>query len=112
MRNKTADRVHFDQLADGPPLYITSETYSMKPGDTVICASGADNTVDITLPSYGEAAGNFYYIEAIDVSNDVSILIKETATELATYGDLDTQYDHVILFCTGRDWRVVLDGVA
>jgi hypothetical protein len=73
----------------------TSGIYNMKPGDQVI-------------------AGLFYYISAPTgaAGGDISIYTKETGAEFATYGDLDADDDHVILFSDGVNWRVVLDGVA
>jgi hypothetical protein len=101
-----------DMMGGEDQLVVSAATYQMKATDHVIIASGVDNTVDITLPPMVEAKGNFYFIEAIDVTNDVSVLVKETATEIATYGDMDTVNDHALFYCSGRRWITVFDGVA
>jgi hypothetical protein len=94
----------------------TSGIYNMKPGDQVIIAisAAADAAAILVLPSLQEAAGLFYYISAPTgaAGGDISIYTKETGAEFATYGDLDADDDHVILFSDGVNWRVVLDGVA
>lgn len=112
MENKTAERIHAEQLADGPPLWI-SEDYSMRPGDYVIIADSSAAAVTITLPSKAQACGKFYYICAPSgASFDVSVNDKEAGTEISTYGDMDADDDHAIFFCDGRKWRTWLDGVA
>ena len=97
-------------------LSATDATYSMKPGDTAISAvsSGDDGVAIITLPALAEAYQAFYYIEAPTgaTGGDISLYEKETGAELSTYGDLDADDDHVILYPGKSAWRVVLDGVA
>ena len=107
---KEQDRIDEGLLAKGP-LLVTDAAYQMLPGDHLIWANAASNVVVLTLPSMGEAAGMFYCIVAMDVSNDVSVNIKETATEFATYGDLDTQYDTVCFYCTGYEWLVAFSSI-
>ena len=105
---------------DPVPLYLTlttaAPTYQMKPGDHCICAvsSAADDAGIITLPSKGEAAGKFYFIYAPTgaAGGDISLYDKETGAEITTYGDMDADDDHLLLFCDGRNWRMVLEGVA
>lgn len=112
MSDRARGRVDAETLPDSGPLHISAATYQMRPGDTLIYADASSNTVDLTLPSYIEAAGKLYFIQAIDVSNDVSVLVKETATEIPTTGDMDATDDHAIFFCTGRAWVTVFNGVA
>lgn len=89
------------------PLHV-SASYSMKPGDFQIVASGASAAVNVTLPAMAEAIpGMVYSIYCEDATNDVSVLVKETATEIATYGDLDTATDEIVVICTGVTWVVV-----
>jgi len=105
---ETITRIHGEQnlsLTSGIKV-VTDAAYSMKATDHIIWASAADNAVVITLPSKGEAAGGFYCIAAIDVSNDVSVFDKEGASEISD-GDLDTVEDVVLLYCTGREWAPV-----
>jgi len=88
----------------------------MKPSDTVVHAysAAADGVGIITLPSLTEAAGRHYFIIAPTgaTAGDISLYEKETATELATNGDMDADLDHLILFSTGLSWLTRLDGVA
>jgi hypothetical protein len=104
---------------DGSTVLSTTATsgiYNMKPADTNIIAvsAGSDGEAILTLPALQEAAGKFYYICAPTgaTGGDVSVYEKETGSELSTYGDLDADDDHVLLFSDGVQWRVVLDGVA
>ncbi len=104
----------------GGPLYLTitalNTSYQMRPTDNVIHAITAlgDAAAIIILPSLAEACGQMYYISAAtgSAAGDISIYEKETGAEFGTYGDLDADDDHVILFSDGIQWRVVLDGVA
>jgi hypothetical protein len=109
----TAERVHGEQWLglSGPVVVVTAATYQMKATDRVVWGNAASNTVDITLPSKVEAAGKIYCIAAVDVSNDVSVIEKENATEITTYGDLDTVEDVVLLYCTGREWAVIWSSI-
>ncbi len=116
---KDQEAIDSGLLEKGPKrltLTTASPTYSMKPGDQnmIITSSAADAAGIVTLPSLAEAAGKLYYICAPTGSagGDVSVYEKETGAELSTYGDLDADDDHVILFSSGNEWRVVLDGVA
>ena len=99
-------------------LIDTSLTYSMTPTDHILFVETVDVTGDgvaiVTLPSYAEAAGKFYYIKAPNGSTggDLSIYEKETGAELATYGDMDADNDNALFFCTGQAWVVAFDGVA
>lgn len=107
---------------EGLPRHVTltdsSLTYSMKVSDFVLIVDttgvSSDGTAIVTLPGLGECAGSLFYICAPvgAAGGDLSLYEKETGAELATYGDLDADDDHVILFSTGKEWRVVLDGVA
>ena len=108
-------------LAD-PPLMISltaaSPTYQMKPSDTVVIvdttSAGDDGVAKITLPSLAESVGKFYYIKAPvgATGGDLSVLDKESATEITTYGDMDADGDDAIFFSTGLAWITVYDGVA
>ncbi|RLF03878.1 MAG: hypothetical protein DRJ64_07770 [Thermoprotei archaeon] len=99
-------------------LTITADNspYVMKPTEHSIIAitALADAAAIITLPSLQEAMGQFYYICAPTgaTAGDISVYEKETGAEFSTYGDLDADDDHVLLFSDGLKWRVVLDGVA
>lgn len=109
----TAQRVHGEQQKGlvGVAKIVSSSTYSMKPTDHLVWCDASDNTVDITLPDKAEAAGGFYCIVAIDVSNDVSVIEKENATEITTTGDLDTQYDTTMYYSTGLHWISVTTAI-
>jgi len=105
---------------EGLPRHLTftdtDTTYQMRVSDTVlivISGTGEDATGIVTLPSLAEAVGKFYFISAPTGStgNDVSVYEKETGSELTTYGDLDTDDDHVILFSDGTKWRIALNGI-
>jgi len=99
-------------------LTITSANtpYIMKPTEHCIVANTAlaDGEAIIHLPSLSEAAGQFYFICAPTgaTGGDISVYEKETGAELTTYGDLDADDDHVLLFSDGLKWRIVLNGVA
>jgi len=119
MGEKFRAMVEANDLAKGPlmlTLDSTTSTYQMKPGDQLVIATSsvADGSGIITLPSLNEAAGKFYFIVAPTgaAGGDISLYEKETGSELSTYGDLDADDDHVLLFSDGTAWRVVLDGVA
>jgi len=90
------------------PLHKSAD-YSMKAGDFQIIAESASAAVVITLPSMAEAIpGMVYTIYApAGATNDVSVNIKETATEISTYGDLDAAGDTIAVVCTGETWVVV-----
>ncbi len=113
------ERIDAGLLAKGPlrlTITTTNTSYQLKPGDQNVIAitALADALAIIILPSLAEAAGKFYYICATTgaAAGDISLYEKETGAELSTYGDLDADDDHVILYSTGNEWRVVLDGVA
>lgn len=104
----------------GKVLRITIDAdntpYIMKPTEHCIIAITAlgDAAAIIHLPSLQEAIGQFYYICAPTgaAGGDISVYEKETGSELSTYGDLDADDDHVLLFSDGLKWRIALDGVA
>lgn len=91
-------------------------TYQMKAVDQNIRATSdvADASGIITLPSMAEANGKFYYINAPTgaAAGDISLYVKETASELTTVGDLDADDDWIMLFCDGYHWRTITSGVA
>ena len=93
-------------------------TYSMLSGDRILIVdttnAGGDGVAIVTLPSLAEAVGKFFYICAPvgATGGDLSLYEKETGSELATYGDMDADDDHVLLFSTGKEWRIIIDGVA
>jgi len=91
-------------------------TYQMKATDFCIRAISevADASGIITLPSKAEAAGKMYYVNAPTgaAGGDISLYVKETATELTTVGDLDADDDWIMLFCDGYNWRTITSGVA
>ena len=110
-----------ETLTGGKPKFITLTaavpTYQMLPNDRCITIySSADDAAGILyLPFMGDAAGKYYYICAPTgaTAGDISVYTSEgTAAELSTYGDLDADDDHVILYCDGRKWRLFISGVA
>jgi len=116
----TRNNIETQHDLEGLPRHILLDsddsTYQMRVSDTVLIAvsSVADAAGIITLPSLAEAVGRFYAISAPTgaTGGDVSLYEKETGAELTTYGDLDADDDHVILFSDGQKWRIALDGVA
>ena len=92
-------------------LTVAVPTYQMKPTDTcmVVTSDAADAAGILYLPSMVEAAGKLYYIIAPTgaTAGDISVTIKETATELATYGDMDADADWALFFCDGIGWRLI-----
>ena len=118
------DRIDTGLYAKGPKCVTftnTDTTYQMKVADhnlRVVSGTGEDATGIVTLPPCGEAAGMFYFIIAPTGAsgNDVSIYVKETATEYAGFntddGDLDADGDYILLFSTGFEWKTVFNGVA
>ena len=117
--NDSAVNTQYD--LEGLPRYLeltsTSKTYQMRVSDTVLIIkskTGADNDGIVTLPSLAEAVGKFYFISAPtgDADNIVLLHQKETGALLTTYGTLDADDDHVILFSDGTKWRIALNGVA
>jgi hypothetical protein len=120
---RRVERINSDMLDSGRgfnglvvTLTAAAPTYQMKAVDQNIRAiSSADDAAGIiTLPSMAEAAGKFYYINAPTgaAGGDISLYVKETATELTTVGDLDADDDWVMLFCDGYHWRTITSGVA
>ena len=112
-------RVDGETLAGGifvKTLTTASPTYQMKPEDKLcqFISSAADAIAIVTLPSLGESAGNFYYIQAPTgaTGGDISLYEKETGAELATNGDMDADNDDLLLFSTGKEWFTIVDGVA
>lgn len=99
-------------------LHFDADTtsYQLVPGENVVRATSenADGSAIIKLPSKAECVGQFYYIAAPTgaTGGDISVYDKESGAEIATYGDLDADDDHVMFFCDGVVWRMVLDGVA
>jgi len=113
MSDRTRMRIHDETLPDAGIVTVSDAAYQMKVGDHIIYADSSSNAVVLTLPSMAEAVGKFYFIQAPNgVTHDVSVFIKETAAEIATYGDMDADGDHALFFCTGRAWITVFDGVA
>lgn len=100
-----------DRMGHAEEKFVTVAAYQIKKHEHIIYADATDNVVVLTLPSMADAIGKFYYIEAINATNDVSVNVKETATEISTYGDLDTAEDRLMLFCTGRRWVVVVSAL-
>jgi hypothetical protein len=90
--------------------------YRMKVSDSIIIAISdqADGVGIVWLPPVAEAAGRAYYICAPTgaAGGDISVYVKETGTEHATKGDMDADDDHAIFYSDGRQWRVLLNGVA
>ncbi|MGW8178301.1 MAG: hypothetical protein ACWGQW_05985 [bacterium] len=90
------------------PLHVSAD-YSMGPADFVVIAESASAAVVVTLPSLAEAVpGAIYSVYApAGATNDVSVFEKETAAELATYGDLDGAGDCLSVTPVGEIWVVV-----
>ena len=107
MSERTQQRGDAETLLRGP--LWKSAAYSMKPGDFQVIADSSDGAVVITLPAMAEAVpGRVYTVYAPSgASNDVSVNIKETATEISTYGDLDADGDTISVVCSGLSWVVV-----
>ena len=109
-----------EQLGGHGPLYLTivagNTSYQLRPSDQVVIAITAlsDAAAIIILPSLIEGCGKFYSITAPtgSAAGDISVYEKETGAEFSTYGDLDADDDHVVLYSDGLKWRVILDGVA
>ena len=98
-------------------LTVAAPTYSMKASDLVlsVVSAAADGDGIVTLPSWAEAVGKFYYLIApTGATKDVSFFEKETAALIVTspVGPFNTDGDYAIIFSTGTAWRVVMDGVA
>jgi hypothetical protein len=114
--NCSATKDWTDGKGDSVGTTTTSGIYKVKPGDTCIRAisAAADAAAILMLPAVSQVAGKFFYIEAPTgaAAGDISVYDEESGAEISTYGDLDADDDHVILFSTGYAWRVVLDGVA
>ena len=116
-RNNIETQHDLEGLPRHIALTATSLTYQMRVSDTVVIAkstTGNDGTGIITLPSLAEAVGKFYFISAPTggaTDDDISLYQKETGAELTTYGALDTDDDHVILFSDGTKWRIALNGI-
>lgn len=120
---RRVERINSDMLDssrgfNGLVINLTTAvpTYQMKAVDQNIRATSdvADASGIITLPSMAEACGKFYYINAPTgaAGGDISLYVKETATELTTVGDLDADDDWVMLFCDGYHWRTITSVVA
>lgn len=104
--NDRVERINHETVAPGS-VFKTAD-YSMKAYEHHVVADSTGAAIDITLPSMGEAKGGIYCVEApAGASNDVSVLVKETATEVATYGDLDANGDVWVGYCTGRQWVTI-----
>ena len=122
MSGRARDRGHAETLTERMITWIVPTaaeivavvgTYTLKAGDQLVFVDSALADMTITLPPKAEAAGNFYFIQAPDGgTQDVSVFDYELGTEIATYGDMDTDDDHALFFCTGQAWITVFDGVA
>lgn len=119
MSGRTYDRETNDSLGNIPKhllLTVAAPTYQMKPGDQNLSAisEATDGVGIITLPSLAEAVGKFYFIIAPTgaTGDDVLVYEKETGAVLATYGDLDADGDHVLLYAAPTAWLMIFDGVA
>ena len=113
------DRVNAETLGVSPKhitLTTAAPTYQMKRGDHVlsVISSAADAAGIVTLPSLAEACGGFYFVSAPTglSGGDVSLYEKETGAEFSTYGALDADADHVLLFAGPISWILIFDGVA
>jgi len=120
-RELRLNRETYQDLANLPKMITLAATgtltYQMSVSDRVLIvdttSAGGNGVAITTLPSLAEAVGQLFYVCApVGATADLSIYEKETGAELATYGDLAADDDHVILFSTGKEWRVLLDGVA
>jgi len=103
------DRIEGESLLgnQGKILVITDD-HEMRPGDTNIRANSVDNTIDIVLPSKAEAVNKMYFIHAPEGNTyDVSVIERENATEISTYGDLDDDDNTLLLYCSGYKWIVL-----
>jgi hypothetical protein len=105
--NNNIKMIHFDS---------DLEAYQLKANETIVHATSenADAAAVLTLPSKAEMTGKMVYICATTghTGGDISVYDKESGSEISTYGNLNADDDHVIFFCDGRNWRVLLNGVA
>ena len=91
---------------------IVAAAYSMTPHDHHLIANSAAGAVNVTLPSLGEAYG-MYVIEApVGATADVSLLVKETGSELGSGGDMDADDEYTILIPTSQAWVVLATSVS
>jgi hypothetical protein len=106
-----------DHIAAAEFVTITADNtnYQMKATQHVMHFITAleDDAAIVWLPPVAEAAGMFYYICATTGASggDISLMVRETAAELTTNGDMDADDDHILLFSDGVNWRTILDGV-
>jgi len=119
MSGRTFIKGDADSLGNIPKfltLTTLAPTYSMKPGDNVlsVISSAADAVAIVTLPSLAEACGQFYFIIAPTGADggDVTVWEKETGAVFTTYGDMDANGDHFIIFAGPTAWVLIFDGVA
>lgn len=107
MSDRVGVRINAETL-NGGPLHVSAD-YQMRPGDFQVIAESAAAAVVVTLPAKAEAIpGMVYTIYApAGATNDVSVNDKETAEEIATYGDLDSNGDTLAVVCAGETWVVV-----
>lgn len=104
--------VMFQNFSGNGRRKIVSDDYEMTPHDHHLIIDSSSAAVDVTLPSLGEAHG-IYVLEAPDGgSNDASLLIKETGSELGSGGDMDADDEYTILVPTSQAWVVLATSVS
>lgn len=89
-----------------------TEAVQLKPYQTVVHATGSATTGNytITLPSAIEAAGLIFSIWAT-ISGGAVVTVDDAGDATLAAQTLDTNNDHVVLFCDGFRWFVLVNGI-
>jgi hypothetical protein len=83
-------------------------------GDSVVHCTAVTDQADyaVTLPAVGEAAGMVVTVHAT-IGDDEIITLQDQDDSVAwTNIPLDTDADYVVLYCDGRYWHTIKNGVA
>ena len=87
--------------------YIATDV-TLNPVSQTIVVDSTDAAIDVTLPDVAEAAGVVICVIAPEgTTNDVSVLVNETGLEVSSGGDMDTDDNVSVFYCTGLTWVVL-----
>ena len=95
---------------------IDTATYTMQPHEHIVEVDTSVTACNITLPPCALCAGGLYSFRLYDAgSNDLDLLVPNSdALDTSTIEalDFDADNDNALLYCDGRTWYVVVNGIA
>jgi len=91
---------------------VVSAHYSMTPHDHHLIVDSSSAAVNVTLPALGDAYGIYVFSAPVGATNDVSLLVKESGSELAAGGDMDAANEITVIVPANDGWEVIYTTVS